>query len=86
MWGVKCGDYITEGTGFNPEPPKHPHLTVAGKLDAAAKILERIWKRRVTVPKELRGKKIRKRTIRGTPEEIAEALGLKLGPKLKGKR
>jgi len=82
MWGVKCGDYITEGTDRDQKPPRHPHLKAVGKLEACAILLERLWKRRVIVPKELRGK-IVKRTFRGTPEQIAEALGVKLGPKLK---
>ncbi len=83
MWGVKCGDYMTTGTGLVHEPPKHPHVKVNGKLDACAKILQKLWKRRVTVPKDLKGKKIVKRTIKGTPEEVAHALGLKLGPERK---
>ena len=48
----------------------------------SAKLLEKIWKRPVTVPTKLRGISV-KRTFKGTPtpEKIAEALGLKLGPK-----
>jgi hypothetical protein len=46
-----------------------------------AKILEKAWNRRVTVPANLRRAKIRKRTFKGKPEQIAQALGLQLGPK-----
>jgi len=33
------------------------------------------------VPEKLHGRKLRKQTITGTPEEVAKTLGLKLGPK-----
>ena len=82
MWAVKCGDWITGGTGLIKEPSRHHHVKVDGKLEACAKILERVWRRRVSVPKELRGRRV-KRTLRGTPEHIAQALGLKLGSKRK---
>jgi hypothetical protein len=58
-------------------------VTISGELAAVAKCLERQWKRRVIVPPELREKTIRKRTLQGTPEEIAHALGLRLGSKRK---
>ncbi len=84
-WMVKCNGTVFEGEGFiPPKPPKHPHVTIAGELEACAEALQKAWKRRVIVPKQLRGRKIRKRTIRGTPEEIVDALGLKLGSRLKG--
>jgi hypothetical protein len=87
MWEVKCNGTVFEGTGFTPpKPPKHPHVTLVGDLVACAEALQKAWKRRVIVPKELRGQKIQKRTIRGTPEEIADALGLSLGSKLEGSR
>ena len=83
-WEVKCGDTLFTGEGFKPpKPPKHPVVTIAGDLDELAKALQKAWKRRVIVPEQLRGRRIRKRTIRGTPEEVAHALGLELGPKLK---
>jgi len=65
------------------ERPLRPHATVAGKLVACAKILEQRWKHPVIVPKKLRGRTILKRTFKGTPEQIAQALGLELGPKRK---
>jgi hypothetical protein len=45
-------------------------------------MLQENWKRRVIVPANLRNRKIRKRTLKGTPEEIAAALGLRLGRKI----
>ena len=87
MWEVKCNGTVFTGDGFiPPKPPKNPHVTLAGDLVACAEALQKAWKRRVIVPKELRGRKIRKRTIKGTPEEIVHALGLELGSKLKGSR
>jgi hypothetical protein len=83
-WSVTCpdgaGGYLTtSGTGREVEPHKIPALTLAGNLEACAYSLSKLWKRTVTVPEGLRGKKIRQRTLHGTPGEIAEALGLKLG-------
>jgi hypothetical protein len=54
-------------------------MAIAGALEACAKILQKNWKRPVKVPSALRGKRIRQRTSQGTPEDIAEALGLQLG-------
>jgi hypothetical protein len=85
-WMVKCNGTVFEGEGFiPPKPPKHPHVvTIAGELEACAEALQKAWNRRVSVPKQLRGQRIRKRTIRGTREEIVDALGLELGSRLKG--
>jgi hypothetical protein len=82
-WMVSCPDgkggfNTTSGTGHGGQPHRHPVLTVAGNLEACAFSLSRLWKRKVTVPKQLRGKRIRKRTLKGTPEEIAKSLGLEL--------
>jgi hypothetical protein len=86
-WQVKCDGTVFNGEGFTPpKPPKHPHVTLAGDLVACAEALQKAWGRRVIVPKELRGRTIRKRAIRGTPEDIAHALGLELGSRLKGSR
>jgi hypothetical protein len=82
-WSVTCGDWTTGGKGLIAERPTQPHATVAGKLEACAKILEQRWKRPVIVPTKLRRRTILKRTFRGTPEQIARALGLELGPKRK---
>jgi hypothetical protein len=83
-WSVTCGTWTTGGKGLVAERPGKPHVTVAGKLEACANILQKQWKRPVSVPKNLRRKTIRKRTLRGTPEQIADALGLQLGSKRRG--
>jgi hypothetical protein len=82
-WAVTCGDWTTGGKGVIAEPQLQPHATVAGKLAVCAKILEQRWKRPVIVPAKLRHRTIRKRTFRGTPEQIVQALGLEFGPKRK---
>ena len=89
-WAVKCGDWTTGGQGLTAgvnegRPHDHePHVAVHGDLVIAAELLAKGWTRTVKVPEALRGKRItRKRTISGTPEEIAKALGLELGPKRK---
>jgi hypothetical protein len=69
-----------------PQHPRHPHGKVAGKLEDCAKIFEKLLKRPVIVPPKLKGRTIKKRTLRGTPEQIAQAIGLELGPKRKRKR
>jgi hypothetical protein len=84
-WTVSCpdgkGGWIdTTGTGLVVNLPTNPPtVTVAGRLALCAKALEKTWKRRVIVPVGLGTKTIRTRTLKGTPEQIAEALGLKLG-------
>ena len=84
-WSVTCGDWTTSGQGLTATADPHPnHVTVHGKLDVCAAILSKAWKRSVKVPDELRGKVIkRRRDIQGSPEDVAKALGLKLGPKKK---
>jgi hypothetical protein len=57
-------------------------VTLDGNISVLSKILQETWKRRVIVPANLRNRSIRKRTLRGTPEQIANALGLQLGPKI----
>ncbi|MGZ8798071.1 MAG: hypothetical protein ACXW2F_12060 [Thermoanaerobaculia bacterium] len=56
-------------------------MKISGELAVCAKALGKLWKRAVIVPSNLRNKKVRTQTLKGTPEEIAEALGLKLGAK-----
>ena len=81
-WTVKCNGTVFTGEGLTtPKPPKHPHVTVAGNLAAIAEILEKRLKRSVVVPAKLKGRRIRRRRIRGTAEQVAEALGLQLGPR-----
>ena len=83
-WTVTCGDTVFTGTGLTAHHPR-PQVTLDGNISVLSKALQQAWKRRVTVPANLRNRKIRKRTLKGTPEEIADALGLKLGPKISGK-
>lgn len=86
-WTVICNGTVFTGTGLTaPNVPKHPHVTLAGDIAVCAKILQQAWNRRVIVPADLRRARIRRRTLKGTPEQIADALGLQLGPKTsKGK-
>jgi hypothetical protein len=87
-WTVSCPGFppIT-GTGLiaSGQPEEPPHATVDGAIADIANMLEVAWQRRVIVPPKLRGQKIRKRTLKGTPEQIAAALGLEVGPKTKRK-
>src|SRR5262249_33220174 len=85
-WSVGCpdgkgGTITTSGTGLTAKPPKFPSVVIAGTLEGGAMILAKMWKRSVTVPPKLRRRRIRRRTLRGTPDEIAHTLGLQLGPK-----
>ena len=89
-WAVTCGTWTTGGKGLTAADPgggggggrpRPPSVTVAGKLDQLAVALAKVWKRPVAVPPGLRGKAVRKRTIKGTPEDVAAALGLELRPK-----
>jgi hypothetical protein len=83
-WSVTCGDWTTGGKGLTTQGPSGPSVVLDGKLAVCAKILQKAWKRTVTVPAKLRRKTIRKRLYRGKPEQIAQALGLKLGARRKG--
>jgi hypothetical protein len=86
-WTVNCGGTIFTGTGLIApgQPEKPPHATVDGAIRDIANMLATAWQRRVIVPPKIRGQKIRKRTLKGTPEQIAAALGLQLGPRTKRK-
>jgi len=87
FWTVSCNGTVFSGTGLtNPTPQKPPHVTVAGNLEACAKILQEAWKRPVIVPPKLRRRSIRSRTLKGTPEQVAEALGLQLGSRREFKK
>jgi len=86
-WTVNCQGTIFTGTGLVAQTPGKPHVTLAGDIAVCAQMLQAAWQRRVIVPPELRGRKIRRRTFKGTPEQVAQALGLKLGARTaKGKR
>jgi hypothetical protein len=85
-WAVTCGDWTTGGQGLISDAPDG-HATVAGDLEACAKMLQKQWNRSVKVPKNLRGRRVRQRRLEGAPEDIARALGLELGsPKRKDQR
>ena len=72
---------MVTGTGHVADPPpKHFTVAVAGNLNAIAASLQRLWKRPVMIPVGAEGKVIRERTLTGSPEEMAEALGLELAP------
>lgn len=77
------GGVVFSGTEMvAPPDPEPPHITLAGNIATLAKMLEKTWKRRVTAPTKLRAKKIRARTFKNKkPEQVAEALGLTLGPR-----
>jgi hypothetical protein len=90
-WIVTCGtgkDAITvSGTDREqPPPPRRPggtpagDITVSGSLVVLAATLAQEWGRRVTVPRALKGKILRQRKLQGSPEDMAKALGLILGP------
>ncbi|HZD31207.1 MAG TPA: hypothetical protein VE779_06055 [Candidatus Angelobacter sp.] len=85
-WIVACPDghgglTYTQGTAqIAPKPHHLPQVTVCGNLEAIAHALGKIWRRPVLVPDKLLGKKIRGRTIKGSPAVIAQALGFELGP------
>jgi hypothetical protein len=87
VWSVTCPgpggkDITTSGTGLVVSPPTaDPSVVVSGNLAIAAKALARGWRRRVAVPARLQGVRVRRRTLKGTPDEIAEALGFSLGAK-----
>ena len=79
---VLAGGTVFTGTDLVAPPhPKPPHVTVSGSLQGIATGLQRLWKRRIIVPHGMGKKKIRSRTLRGTPAEIAAALGLELTKK-----
>jgi hypothetical protein len=86
IWSVSCPgpdgkEVTTSGTGRPPTPVGQPSVVISGNLAAVAKSLEKIWRRRVVVPERLRRKRVRRRMLKGTPEEIARALGFSLGAK-----
>lgn len=87
VWSVTCPgpggkDITTSGTGLviTPEGGR-PTVVVAGNLAVVAMTLAKVWRRRIDVPSKLRKARVRRRTLKGTPEEIANALGFALGPK-----
>ena len=85
-WAVTCGKYTVSGFGLVTHPHKITSVTVAGGTLAMCAInLQKLWNRTVLVPPKLRAVRVGKRTLKGGPEEVAKALGFKLGPKRKGR-
>lgn len=80
------GGSITGTDLVAPPKPKPPHVVVSGSLQAIAVALERISKRHFVVPPTLRNKNVRMKTLRGTTEDMAEALGLEVAKKSPKKR
>jgi hypothetical protein len=92
QWSMACPDgkggwTITTGTGRVTEPPpKHDVVTVAGNLQAIAENLQRLWKRPVMIRIDDERKTVHEQTLTGSPEEMAEALGLELAKEKKEKK
>jgi hypothetical protein len=73
---------VTSGTGHEISSSS---VHIDGILGFAVLALSKAWGRPVSVPKEQAKKRI-KRTLSGSQEEIAQALGLRLGAKRKVSR
>lgn len=92
QWSMACPDgmggwTIVTGTGRVTEPPpKHDVVTVAGNLQAIAENLQRLWKRPVMIRIDDERKTVHEQTLTGSPEEMAEALGLELAKEKKEKK
>jgi hypothetical protein len=87
-WTVSCpngkgGSTTTSGTGLVTNPPRFPVVTIVGDLETCMQMVSKVMKQKFVVPAELRGTRIKKRTLQGTPAEIAEALGVHLKTKRK---
>ena len=84
-WTVHCrGKVVTEGDGkprIRPANGTGPIVHVDGKLGIIAKLLQERWGRRLTVADGRANERITRR-LKGTRKEIAEGLGLKVGPRL----
>src|SRR5262249_52147355 len=78
-WQVVCpkNGKTSTTSGEGHEISSHPSVFVDGILGFAVLALSKVWDRPVSVPKELAKKRV-KRTLSGSQEEIAGALGLKL--------
>jgi hypothetical protein len=86
QWTVTCKDgqggfYTTEGTGLEEpggDPGHKPGVKVNGTLGGIAVGLSHMWDRPVNCPPDLGDKRVNG-AFEGSPEEIAQALGLVLG-------
>jgi hypothetical protein len=85
-WTITCGAVQINGKGKarirDPRPGTRPRpgdsVKVDGTLGMIAKALEKKWRRPLVVPRGARDRRIQK-TVKGKREEIAKALGLRLG-------
>jgi hypothetical protein len=77
-WQIVCSGLVV-GDGWNKPRvrPKEPTISVDGVLGDLAEALSKEWRRQVVVPRERRNERVTRR-VKGTPEQMAEALGLKL--------
>ena len=90
-WAVSCPDgkggwTTVSGTGRVEGNLSDPKVTVAGTLEGLAINLSKMWGRRISAAKVGRTKKRIKRTLSGSKEEIARALGLELMRKPRRKK
>ncbi|MFN7979229.1 MAG: hypothetical protein U0P30_13925 [Vicinamibacterales bacterium] len=76
---------LSDGTVFSgtelkspTTPPKPPHVAIDGNLSLAAVAFQRVLKRRVVVPADLRNTKLSKKHFKGTAREVAAMLGLQV--------
>jgi hypothetical protein len=77
-WRITCnGKTVATGTSKPRVRPTTDTIYVDGMLGDIAKSLEERWGRPVTVPRGMRSERITRRA-KGTPEQIAQRLGLKL--------
>jgi hypothetical protein len=78
-WTITCnGKKVGSGSEKPRVRPTTDTIFVDGVLRDIAKSLEESWGRTVTVPRGMSRQRITRRA-RGRPEQMAEALGLKLG-------
>ncbi|PWU24795.1 MAG: hypothetical protein C5B48_04585 [Candidatus Rokuibacteriota bacterium] len=85
-WEVNCKGGITvsgtglvrNGSGNGKGTRPGWSVQVNATLGFVAKALEKKWRRPVAVPHGMRNKRVA-RSVKGSPEEIAKALGLQLG-------
>ena len=87
-WTVTCpdgkgGSHTITGTGLVTNPTRFPAVTIVGDLEVCARMLSEALHCKFIVPEDLRGTRTRKRTVKGTPEKIADALGLQLASRRK---
>ena len=74
------GETTTSGEGHEIGGHAFPTVTIDGDLKVVAAFLSKRWDRPVSVPSKLARKRVQ-RTLSGSQEEIAHALGHQLGAK-----